>query len=282
MRAAAILGLGVSLKQLVSFQQTSNAAISIGMPEHSSDADAVLIFGGDGTIHHHLPRLVELKLPVLIVPCGSGNDFARSLSLRNVRTALSAWHKSCDGGTNQWQIDLGVVHNPAQGNNHYFCCAAGVGLDGEIARRANAMPRWLRSRGGYALSLLPALASFAPIPMNIAKQNISGSPSANVVAVFANTPFYGGGMKIAPRARLDDGQLDVCVIRKMSKLKLLAAFPSIYFGRHLSISGVEYTQTSRVTLATDTPRDVFADGEYICQTPIEVSVAPKALTVIVP
>jgi diacylglycerol kinase (ATP) len=89
-------------------------------------------------------------------------------------------------------------------------------------------------------------------------------------------------MKIAPHATLDDGLLDLCVIKKMSKLKLLAAFPSIYFGRHLSISGVEYAQTPLMTLATDTPRDVFADGEYICQTPIEVSVASKALTVIVP
>jgi diacylglycerol kinase (ATP) len=279
MRAAAILGLGISPKHLIPFQQTSNAAISVGMPEHFSEAEAILIFGGDGTIHRHLPRLVESKLPALIVPCGSGNDFARSLDLRNVRVVLAAWRRFSKSGTNQRQIDLGVVHNQEKAIHHYFCCAAGVGLDGEIAHRANALPRWLRSHGGYALSLLPALASFVPISMRIGPQNASAS---NILAVFANTPFYGGGMKIAPRARLDDGLLDLCVIRKMSKLKLLTAFPSIYFGRHLSISGVEYTQTSRVTLATDTPRDVFGDGEYICQTPIEVSVASKALTVIVP
>jgi diacylglycerol kinase (ATP) len=279
MRAAAILGLGISPKHLIPFQQSSNS-IHVGMPERSSDADAILVFGGDGTIHRHLARLVELKLPVLVVPCGSGNDFARSLNFRSVRAALSAWQLFSRGGGNRRDIDLGVVNNPEKGIRYYFCCAAGVGLDGEIARRANALPRWLRSRGGYAVSLLPALYSFKPISMSISPQN--SSASANVVAVFANTPFYGGGMKIAPRAKMDDGQLDLCVIREMNSFKLLAAFPSIYFGRHLSISEVEYTQTPRQTLITDTPRDVFADGEFVCQTPIEVSVASKALTVIAP
>ena len=89
-------------------------------------------------------------------------------------------------------------------------------------------------------------------------------------------------MKIAPQARLDDGLLDICVIRPMNKLRLFCLFPTVYFGRHLSIPQVEYFQTERLKLETDEPQDVYADGEYVCRTPIEVRIARAALPVIVP
>ena len=89
-------------------------------------------------------------------------------------------------------------------------------------------------------------------------------------------------MKIAPQAHLDDGLLDVCVVQNMNKVKLFCLFPTIYFGRHLSIPQVEYSQTERLRVETDHPNDVYADGEYVCRTPIEVAVVRKALRVIVP
>ena len=82
MRAAAILGLGTSPENLRAFKAGSATEWIEGVPASSADADAILIFGGDGTLHRHLPALVRLKLPVLVVPAGSGNDFARALNLR--------------------------------------------------------------------------------------------------------------------------------------------------------------------------------------------------------
>jgi len=265
------------------------------LPASSNEADAILVFGGDGTVHRHLAQLVELRFPVLVVPCGSGNDFARALNLRSVREALAAWRKFSSGGGNVRSIDLGAItsliadrqdagESPAP---HYFCCVGGVGLDGEVARRANQLPRWLRAHGGYILSLLPALLRFAPISMKISVPRaehrdafVARSAKPIVVATFANAPAYGGGMKIAPQAKLDDGALDVCVIHNMNKFKLFCFFPTIYFGRHLSIRQVEYFQTERLRLETEGPLDVYADGEYVCRTPIEVSVAREALRVI--
>ncbi len=240
-------------------------------------------------MHRHLPQLVELQVPVLVVPCGSGNDFARALAFRSVRNSLDAWLKFSSGRTNVQTIDLGVItpltpdptgagESPTpNGQQQYFCCVGGVGLDADIARRANRLPRWVRARGGYVLSLLPALRKFTPFAMQI-----SGSRAAEpiVIAAFANASTYGGGMKIAPRALLHDGLLDVCVIRDMNRFKLFCLFPSVYFGRHLSIPQVGYFQTDRLRLETDEPRDVYADGEYVCRTPIEVSIAPGALRVI--
>jgi diacylglycerol kinase (ATP) len=294
MRAAAIFGPSSSAEDLRPFQRTESSWL-FGLPEDSSEADAILIFGGDGTVHRYLAQLVKLRLPVLVVPCGSGNDFARALRLRSVRDSLAAWRKFCSHGSNARTIDLGVIEPlmpdrqgtgeaPAP-HRHYFCCVGGVGLDGEVARRANQLPRWVRAHGGYILSFLPALLRFKPVLIKISARegsaaSLAGSAKPMVVAAFANAPAYGGGMKIAPHAKLDDGALDVCVIPAMSKLKLGCLFPTVYFGRHLNIPQVEYFQTERLRLETERPLEVYADGEYVCQTPIEVSVEKQALSVI--
>ena len=100
MRAVAIFGPGCSAKDLKPFQKNSEVTWLIGVPTISSEADAILIFifGGDGTVHRHLAQLVKLQLPVLVVPCGSGNDFARVLSLHSIRDSAAAWRKFCSGG----------------------------------------------------------------------------------------------------------------------------------------------------------------------------------------
>ena len=180
MRAAAILGLGCSAKNLKPFQSDTSVEWRMGMPASIDDADVVVLFGGDGTIHRHLGSLVRLGLPVLVVPAGSGNDFACALGLRRVRDSLAAWRKFCGGAGNVRTIDLGTISElegadastitrgmPAQHGPRYFCCVAGVGLDGEVTRRANRLPRWLRGHGGYLLSLAPTIFTFAPLPMKI-------------------------------------------------------------------------------------------------------------------
>jgi diacylglycerol kinase (ATP) len=311
MRAAAILGLGCSLKNLDPFQSDEagkEKAIEwrVGLPSDADEADVILIFGGDGTIHRHLNQLVKLGLPVLVVPAGSGNDFARALGLRNVKDSIAVWRsfraEQYRGATNVRMIDLGTItplENPSEtelpavsrnsklGTKNYFCSVAGIGLDSEVARRANKLPRWLRGHGGYALSLAPALFRFAPLPMKIFAQESNGgwrirSDQSTMLAAFANSGIYGGGMKIAPRAKLDDGQLDVCVIAGMDPFKLAGLFPTVYFGRHLGIRDVNYFQAARLRVETENPLEVYADGEWVCRTPIGVAVEPGALKGIVP
>ncbi len=333
MRAAAIFGLGSSTRDLQPFQRDSQVEWVVGQPAQSEGLDAILVFGGDGTVHRHLGALVKLGLPALVVPAGSGNDFARALGILSVRDSAAAWQKFVAGGAvagaaNVRVIDLGVITPLAVTGSYqgtpsgvpqqrpqgsrlqpqsspdddtrpetrdkssensrsiYFSCVAGVGLDGEIARRANSLPRWLRAHGGYALSLPAALASFRPFDLKLSVSQ--GEPpefclrtqQLVVAAVFANTPVYGGGMKVAPKAQMDDGLLDVCVIRDMSKLKLLSVFPSVYLGKHLGIREVDYFPAAQVRVETERPLDVYADGEYVCRTPVEVGVARGALKVI--
>ena len=277
------------MRDLRPFQQGSVEWV-MGLPSEPAELDAILIFGGDGTVHRNLSALVKLGLPVLVVPAGSGNDFARALGLMRVRDSLAAWRRFVSGGKNVRTIDLGSItplSNVEEGKTVYFSCAAGVGLDREIARRANALPRWLRAHGGYALSQPAALLHFRPFLLTLNTFS-NGTPrqvstemrNAVTAAIFANAPFYGGGMKIAPRANMEDGQLDVCIIGDISKLKLASVFPSVYFGRHVAIREVEYFPIERTRVETDPPLDVGADGEYICRTPVEIGIAKCALRVI--
>ena len=296
MRAAAILGPGNISSSVDKFLRIGTAEWTSGPPGSSNDADVVVIFGGDGTVHRHLAQLVSLGLPVLVVPCGSGNDFARAMKLHHVRDALGSWRQFAAGGSNLRTIDLGVIEEispakplageapaPHKHEPHYFCCVAGAGLDTEIARRANALPKWIRSHGGYALSAPREFLRFAPLPMKISLDGEDAAPARpTILAAFAKTPTYGGGMKIAPQARLDDGKLDVCIVRAMDVFKLFCLFPTVYFGGHLSFREVEYARVEAARLETESPLEVYADGEYVCQTPVEFTVARNALKVIVP
>jgi diacylglycerol kinase family enzyme len=281
----------------------------MGMPTATDAVDAILLFGGDGTIHRHLSELVQLGVPVLIVPVGSGNDFARALGLRRVSDSLEAWQEFRAGTTNTRAIDLGIiaplqsaegVPSPTESTDvaggRYFCCVAGVGIDGDVAQRANKLPRWLRAHGGYVLSLAPAIFRFAALAMKILTKGvaelgqtpenapetwITRSDQPTILAAFANTPTYGGGMKIAPKAKLDDGLLDLCVIGGMDPFKLFCMFPTVYSGNHLNIREVTYLQANHVRLLTEHPLDVYADGEYVCRTPVEITVERGALRAIV-
>ena len=284
MRAAAILGLGTSTKDLKRFQQDSATVWSEGLPSSSQDADAILIFGGDGTIHRHLAALVRLQLPVLVVPAGSGNDFARALKLHSGADSLRAWREFESGNIQPQTIDLGVIHPAgADDRKHYFCCVAGCGLDAAVAKRANRMPRWVRGHGGYVLGLLPTLFQFPAFALKLTQ--ITGehrvvSEKPTLLAAFANTQFYGDGMRIAPRADPADGKLDICRINALNPVKLVFMFPSVYFGRHLWMRQTEYFQAERICVETETPLDIYADGEYVCETPAEIGVEKRALQVI--
>jgi diacylglycerol kinase (ATP) len=299
MRAAAILGLGSSLRDLQPFQDDPRITWTLGVPP-LGEADVVLIFGGDGTVHRHLEPLVRLGLPVLVVPRGSGNDFAHALEIRNAGHALSIWRNFVSQGGCIKAIDLGTITPTTPRNSaltkprgltrnaqRYFCCVAGVGLDGAVTHGANRLPRWLRGHGGYALTLPIALLGFTPQRITITEpssDNVSRAiPRLSghaVLAAFANGPVYGGGMRIAPRAQMNDGLLDVCVVGNLSKMKVASLFPTVYAGRHLGIKQVEYFQVKCVQVETEVPMDVYADGEYVCPTPVQVSIEPGALKVI--
>lgn len=255
--------------------------------EDATDCSAALIFGGDGTVHRHLPQLHKLKIPALVVPSGSGNDFARAMGLRNEEIALEAWKQFCAGRANVREIDLGMIQpcdqspGAAARQEILFCCVAGLGMDAAANARANRLPAWLKARGGYLLAALRSLIAFKALEMSAVSEAREVRGPAFFIAV-GNAHRYGGGMKITPHAAPDDGLLDVCFVGRMNKLKLLCWVPTIFFGGHLRLNQVEYFQARQVSIAAGGALDVYADGDRACPAPVDIRIIPKALRVIVP
>ena len=279
MRALAILGPNASPREARAFD-SSRCNVSIWEPSAELNADAALVFGGDGTVHRHLAMLSQAPIPVLVVPHGSGNDFARALGIVNRSQAGVAWRRFCAGVGTVREIDLGVVN--AAGAETLFCCVASMGLDADANRRANSYPRWLRARGGYLLAGLTSALKFRPHRFEIRASAPSFTISEpGLLVAIANAPAYGDGLRIAPDALLDDGLLDVCFVRAMSRLRLFAVARTVLSGTHVRLPEVEYFKSSCVRLAPEPPLSLFADGEYVCETPVEITVRQRALRVIV-
>jgi len=108
------------------------------------------------------------------------------------------------------------------------------------------------------------------------------SDRLTTLAAFANTPVYGDGMKIAPEAKMDDGLIDICVVGGVGPFRLFCLFPTVYGGRHLKIPEVSYSQAERARVETERPMDIYADGESVCQTPVEIGLQRAALRVLTP
>lgn len=277
MRVATLLGPRASESSLQAFKKEHIDFLD-GFPDNAR-VDAALIFGGDGTIHRYLPHLRANGIPALVVPKGSGNDFARALGISSEKVALRAWKQFLAERKNVRQIDLGLIRSGQK--EIPFCCVVGIGLDAEANARANRMPTWIRGSIGYPLAALQALFSFKPVEIHVTTESVDKKRLA-VLAAVGNAHRYGGGIKIVPKAILDDGLLDVCLVGQISKLKVLFCLPSIYFGGHTRLKEVEYFRARTVCIAANPVLDVFADGELACRTPVEISLEPRSLSVIVP
>lgn len=167
----------------------------------------------------------------------------------------------------------------------YFACLAGTGIDAAISRQTMRHPRWLRSHGGYVLALVETLIRFRPPQVTVSLE-INGHWQTPVreegmLIAAGNGPRYGRGMRVAHLAAMDDGLLDACFVRRLSKLRLLRLFPAVFSGRHIGMKEVEYWKATRVRIQTDPVMELFADGEYVCPVPVELGVQQKALHAIV-
>ena len=288
MRALAILGPKATEHDLAPFR-TAGAEIIPTENLTQAAAGAVLLLGGDGTLQRHLAELVKTQIPLLVVPAGSANDFARALRLRTRSEALNAWRRFLAARDNIRQVDVGIVTFADDGarakNPAYFSCALGAGVDAEVAQRVNSLPGWLRANGGYFLAALPALLRFQARRITVTATQADGKQrtlfESGILAAAANAPWYGHGMRIAPQAELDDGLLEFCFVRDVGKLRLLRLFPKVYRGGHIGLPEVEYFRAERVRIESQEPIAVHADGELVGKTPVDVSVARRALRVIV-
>jgi YegS/Rv2252/BmrU family lipid kinase len=231
--------------------------------------DRVLVMSGDGLIGQVGGELANTGTTMGIVPGGRGNDLARVLGIpADVEEAAGI---IAAGETRE--IDVG------EANGRRFLCIASCGFDSEANRIANES----RISGPlvYAYAALRALAAWKPARFTLSVDGEDVEIVGYTIAA-ANSKAYGGGMFIAPDARLDDGLLDVIAIADVSKLKFLRGLPAVFRGEHVGNDEVSVRRCRELEIAADRPFSVYADGDPITELPATIRVLPSALNVIVP
>ena len=228
--------------------------------------DRVAICGGDGTLNLGLRRFDLARGTLVLIPLGSGDDFARVNGIpRDLRGACEV---AVRGRVRE--VDI------ATANDLRYAGVAGVGFDSEVARFANERVKHIQGSAAYLYAILRVLPSFRPRHIRI-----DGRDEEVMFAAFGNSPQYGGGIRIVPAAVLDDGQLDACIVHRTTRFELLKTLPLAYSGKHVRKSFVETRRAREFTVESDAPLDVFADGELLTRTPTRFAIASERLRIVV-
>jgi YegS/Rv2252/BmrU family lipid kinase len=249
--------------------------------EAARAGEIVVGLSGDGMIGVLADALQTVPGAILgILPGGRGNDLARVLGIS--QDAVAACATIADGVPRP--VDLGVVIDPSTGfPGRAFVGIASVGFDSEANRIANEAPSWL---GGmvYAYGALRALFSWRPARFEV-ELDPPGEPrsfTAYTVGA-ANSKTYGGGMRAAPDALLDDGLLEVVVLESISKLRFLTRIlPKVFSGTHVREPSVHVFRAAEVAISADRPFTMYADGDPLGELPLRIRALPGAVRMLVP
>lgn len=238
--------------------------------EAARTAEVVAAFGGDGTLHEVLNGIQGTGSMLGVVPAGTGNDFCLSAGIPHdpVQAALGLYRPT------ERLVDCGWAGSEA------FLNVAGLGLDAAVCRSL-ARWRWLPRHLRYLAALVENLIRLSPWEIEL---SLDGSHIAREVLLIAvaNGSTFGGGMRIAPGARLDDGLFQVVLIRPVSRTELLRVLPLVYQGRHVTHPAVEILAARTVTVTASAPLPVQAEGELLGTTPVTFTLEPQRVALAVP
>ncbi len=235
---------------------------------HGPDVDQIILGGGDGTINLALDALLEVDRPVGILPRGTANDLARSLDIPE-----------------DTELALGVILagdlrrvDVARANDVTFINAVGIGLG---PRMTQEMDSESKARWGVVAYLIGVARAIRGQRWFRARIESEHAPRDGhwIQITIANGIHYGGGMTIAEDARIDDGLLDVVGVCHQSRWTLLGNALRLRTGQTRAADNLVHIRCSRVSVNTDEPMDVTADGEFLTRSPLRCTVSPSALAI---
>lgn len=229
-----------------------------------------VVVSGDGLLGAVGGAMAGSETPLGLIPGGRGNDLARALGIPAepedaVDVVLAGQTRTIDVG---------------EANGKRFLGIASVGFDSECNRLANET-HFLRGNWVYAYSMPRTLIGWKPARFTLTVGEESKRISGYFVAV-ANNSVYGGGMYIAPNAKLDDGEFDVVSIGEGGKLRFLLGLKDVLKGEHLGKEEVSVFRTPRLELDASRPFPVYADGDHLTDLPVSLRVLPHCLSILVP
>lgn len=242
--------------------------------ELARGTDAVVVVGGDGIVSVALQALALGDVPLGIIPAGTGNDHAREYRLPTGDPAAAA-DVVLDGRAET--IDLGRIRG-ADGTDRWFGTVMAAGFDSLVTDRTNRM-RWPHGRMRYNVAMVAELSRLRLLPFRLTFDGGEELAIDLTLAAFGNTRSYGGGMLICPGADHTDGLLDMTMVQSASRTKLIRLFPTVFKGTHVNLDEVR-TARARVITVECPGINAYADGEFVCPLPVEVSAVPGALTIL--
>jgi len=259
---------GFAVRSLVG--RDASEALALAQRAVADGVDTVVVVGGDGMVHVAVQAVAGTGVPLGVIPAGTGNDVARYFDIPRNDPQRAA---DIVVGSRTRTVDL------ARAGATWFVTVLAAGFDAVVNERANKMT-WPRGQMRYNLATLSELRVFEPLPYTLELDGRVVRLDAMLVAV-GNGPSFGGGLRITHGAEIDDGLLDVVIIKPMSKVELLRTYPKLYTGGHTRHPQYEHHLVREVTVAS--PGIVaYADGERVGALPLTVEAVPNALTVLVP
>ena len=267
------------LELVESDAEALRAAARAALDDPIAPLDAFVVVGGDGMVNLGVNLVAGTPTPLGIVPSGTGNDMSRALGipLGDPLAAVEGMLDALDRGPrliDAVRIDHGTAPHA---RSRRFACVLSAGFDAIVNERANRMRR-PRGRSRYTIALLVELARLRPIDYRLVIDGVERRERALLVTV-GNSTSLGGGMRVTPGAVLDDGELDVMLVRQLSRLAFLRIFPRVFAGTHVTDPHVVSLRARSIRIEAD-GIVAYADGERIAALPIDVAVEPGALRVL--
>jgi diacylglycerol kinase (ATP) len=241
----------------------------------ATPAKALVVVGGDGMVHLGVLMATQFDIPLGLIPSGTGNDVARHLEipLGSPEQALALLLEALARGPRE--IDYGISTSP-NGQTIPFVCVLSAGFDAIVNERANRL-RFPKGRHRYTVALLVELAKLRPLDYTVTIDGEDLSGQYLLVAV-ANARSFGGGMNVTPEAVIDDGWLDVLLVKPLSRWEFLKIYPRVFKGTHVTDPRVIIRQAR--TVSVDAEGVVaYADGEAMSALPVTVSLRPRGLLI---
>ena len=231
--------------------------------------DLVIVHGGDGTVNEAMQALVGTSTPLAVWPGGTSNVLAGEIGLPGSLELVA----DVIAGERRRRVSVG------RAGERYFLLMAGVGLDADIVRAVHPGLKRLTGEGAYWMAGLKQLTDWHPVPFLLETE--AGQHSATF-AVVANAASYGGGLRFAPDASMDDDVLDVCLFDSTQRHRFARYLAAAFTGSHLGMPGVTYLKTRRAVAHGDGSRFVQVDGELLGPLPVSFECVPDALSLVVP
>lgn len=258
--------------EILTVESSSAAQGRAAVTFHRDHIDFVAVAGGDGTVSNLLGAVVESHLPLGLVPLGTANDLARTLS---IPTELEEACRVIAVGHTR-SVDLGMA------NGKYFANAAGLGLQPEVARQVSATSkRWIGPLA-YVPAAVAAYRRSRPFRARVTVQGQEPRTLETIQLTVGNGRFFGGGLVVDEEATIDDSALHLVHVPPIGAMRLLSLVPRLYSGTTRIAEGTWVTDAEVIDIETNRRLPVTLDGEPATETPVHFAIARRVLDIFVP